>query len=83
MASDHHGPPQHVRETLRFQRWELIFADMMPQGDQWILSPLGQKLLDEGWEPFSVTTLSVYHPEEPGPQDIFRERVWFRRPVPL
>jgi hypothetical protein len=87
MDSDHHGPPSYVRETVRFRRWEFAFADMMPEaspeGDLWILSPGGQALLEDGWEPFSVTVLSVYHPEEPDPQDLFRERVWFRRPIPL
>ena len=73
----------HVRETLRVQRWEMAFADMQPTEEGgWTLTPGGQALLTEGWEPFAVTTLSVYHPEEPEPQDIFRERVWFRRPVP-
>jgi hypothetical protein len=62
----------------------MTFADMMPEEpDRWVLTPGGQALLDEGWEPFAVTVLSVYHPEEPEPQDLFRERVWFRRPIPL
>ena len=59
--------------------WELAWADMMADEDRWMLTPKGERLLADGWEPFAVTTLSVYHPEEPGPQDIFRERVWFRR----
>jgi hypothetical protein len=80
MSSDHE-PQRHIKETARFQRWEMAFADMMPDGDQWVLTPSGQALLEQGWEPFAVTVLSVYHPEEPGPQDLFRERVWFRRPL--
>lgn len=83
-GNDHHHGAVDLR---RIQRWEVAWADMMPEEQDeegsrgWVLTPGGQQLLAEGWEPFAMTTQSVYHPEGDNPLDIFRERMWFRRPT--
>ena len=64
--------------------WELHVAEVTRQqgGTNPSLNELGQELLKQGWEPFSVTSVSVYCPEPADPankMDVFIERVWFRR----
>lgn len=64
------------------KRWELEAVDVTPKKDGgWELPGKATRLMSDGWEPFEVTLVSVYHPEEPQPMDLLRERIWFRREV--
>jgi hypothetical protein len=74
---------------FRRKKWDVDWADMtsVQDGDflRWVLNQDGKDLLNDGWEPFSVTCLSVYWPGLPGAEEMavdkYVERVWFRKKV--
>lgn len=56
---------------------DVIRSDGTHEG--WRLDAHGMALLEDGWEPFAVSNVSIYRPELDPPVDTYSERVWFRR----
>ena len=63
-------------------KWEVDYSDIIRDEhnhEGWKLDAHGLNLLREGWEPFSVTNVSIFLPHTDPPYDTYSERVWFRR----
>jgi hypothetical protein len=68
------------RDTTQYEiEYADVIRDEPTNQNHWRLDAKGQTLLKEGWEPFSVTNVSIYRPELEPPIDSYSERVWFRR----
>lgn len=66
---------------LRRGTWHIEWADMALVDGVWRLSLEAEAYLEDGWEPFGISTVFWHPPDSPNPHPAYTERIYMRKKV--